>query len=154
MTWRALRRWPPVILASPVLQPWSRRHSSTRPGPAARWMAPSTPPPPSNDELAALTMASTSSAVMSPCQTLARMLLRHKHPGVALHGHRLGRRERIVVVAEIEIHALPANAGAGVLRQHHARKRLPAADGAARQHRLLRAHEQERAHGHPLGVDG
>jgi hypothetical protein len=34
-------------------------------GPAARWIAPSTPPPPSNDEFAALTIASTASVVMS-----------------------------------------------------------------------------------------
>ena len=37
------------------------------PGPAARWIAPSTPPPPSRLELAALTIASASaSVVMSP----------------------------------------------------------------------------------------
>lgn len=35
------------------------------PGPAARWIAPSTPPPPSSEVLAALTMASTASVVMS-----------------------------------------------------------------------------------------
>jgi hypothetical protein len=35
-------------------------------GPAARWIAPSTPPPPSRLEFAALTIASTSSFVMSP----------------------------------------------------------------------------------------
>jgi hypothetical protein len=34
-------------------------------GPAARWMAPSTPPPPSRLGLAALTMASTFKVVMS-----------------------------------------------------------------------------------------
>src|SRR5262249_38050085 len=34
-------------------------------GPAARWIAPSTPPPPSSDSFAALTMASTPSVVMS-----------------------------------------------------------------------------------------
>ena len=39
--------------------PPRRRQASSRPGPAARWMAPSTPPPPSSDELAALTIAST-----------------------------------------------------------------------------------------------
>src|SRR2546427_3850030 len=41
------------------------RHSATSSGPAARWIAPSTPPPPSSDEFAALTMASTESVVMS-----------------------------------------------------------------------------------------
>ena len=35
-------------------------------GAAAPWMAPSTPPPPIREELAALTIASTSCAVMSP----------------------------------------------------------------------------------------
>lgn len=34
-------------------------------GPAARWMAPSTPPPPRREVLAALTMASTRRVVMS-----------------------------------------------------------------------------------------
>src|SRR5512143_3310376 len=55
--------------ASPVGQPPIPRHSSSSRGPAARWMAPSTPPPPSSEVLAALTMASTSSVVMSPCRT-------------------------------------------------------------------------------------
>src|ERR1700742_2759423 len=58
-------RYPRVILASPVLQPPRRRHSCTNSGPAARWIAPSTPPPPSSDEFAALTMASTARVVMS-----------------------------------------------------------------------------------------
>src|SRR5690349_2123876 len=94
-------------------------------------MAPSTPPPPSNVSFAALTMASTSSVVMSPCQTRARIaLLRHKHPRVALHRHCLRGGEREVVLAEIDIHALPANAGPGVLREHHARHRLPIHDRA------------------------
>src|SRR4051812_13705361 len=35
-------------------------------GPPARWIAPSTPPPPANRLFAALTMASTSCCVMSP----------------------------------------------------------------------------------------
>src|SRR5436305_4455508 len=66
MTCLAGRSYPLVIRASPVSHPPSVRHSSRSRGPAARWMAPSTPPPPSSDELAALTMASTSSFVMSP----------------------------------------------------------------------------------------
>src|SRR6478736_3859106 len=48
------------------------RHSATRSGPAARWIAPSTPPPPSSERLAALTMASSASVVMSPTQTSIR----------------------------------------------------------------------------------
>ena len=50
---------PSVALASPVLQPLSVRQAARSSGPAARWMAPSTPPPPSKEWLAALTMAST-----------------------------------------------------------------------------------------------
>src|SRR5579871_586156 len=69
MTWRAGRRYPPVILALPVSQPPRVRHSASNSGPAARWIAPSTPPPPSSERLAALTMASTSSVVMSPTAT-------------------------------------------------------------------------------------
>src|SRR5262245_8507459 len=41
------------------------RHSATSSGPAARWIAPSTPPPPSSEVFAALTIASQSSVVMS-----------------------------------------------------------------------------------------
>src|SRR4051812_5619698 len=44
----------------------SRWQASRIAGPPARWIAPSTPPPPSNDELAALTTASISCVVMSP----------------------------------------------------------------------------------------
>src|SRR5579884_1676623 len=40
--------------------------SASRPGPAARWIAPSTPPPPRKAAFAALTIASTRSRVMSP----------------------------------------------------------------------------------------
>ena len=57
------RAWP---WRRPVRHPPRSRQAASSSGPAARWMAPSTPPPPSSDELAALTMASTSSAVMSP----------------------------------------------------------------------------------------
>ncbi len=41
-------------------------------GPPARWMAPSTPPPPSSEEFAALTMASVCSRVMSPGPAMTR----------------------------------------------------------------------------------
>src|SRR3954467_14089281 len=58
--------------ASPVGQPPRVRHSCSSSGPAARWMAPSTPPPPSSDWLAALTMASTARVVMSACWTVMR----------------------------------------------------------------------------------
>jgi hypothetical protein len=56
---------PLVSFAWPVLQPWSRRHSLRSSGPAARWIAPSTPPPPRSEQFAALTMASTARVVMS-----------------------------------------------------------------------------------------
>src|SRR3954470_13127013 len=66
ITQRAGSRNPGVALASPGGQPPSGRHAASSSGPAARWMAPSTPPPPRSDELAALTMASTATVVMSP----------------------------------------------------------------------------------------
>ena len=56
----------PVILLSPVRHPPSVRHSSNNSLPAARCMAPSTPPPPNREQFAAFTMASTCSCVMSP----------------------------------------------------------------------------------------
>src|SRR5438034_10910639 len=66
MTCRAGSRPAPVSLASPDAQPPSVRHSASSSGPAARWIAPSTPPPPSSVVFAAFTIASTSSLVMSP----------------------------------------------------------------------------------------
>src|SRR5579864_4473108 len=68
MTCRAFSRYPRVILAAPVAQPPSVSHSASSSGPAARWIAPSTPPPPSKLRLAALTMASTASVGMSATQ--------------------------------------------------------------------------------------
>ncbi len=57
--------------ACPVSSPCGnrRRQSSSTWGPPARWIAPSTPPPPRILELAALTTASTSCSVMSPSTT-------------------------------------------------------------------------------------
>ena len=54
------------VVAAPGAQPPTGRQPSKRPGPAARGIAPSTPPPPSSVVFAALTMASTRCAVMSP----------------------------------------------------------------------------------------
>src|SRR5262245_46673063 len=65
MTCLAFNRYPRVILAEPVSQPPRLRHSSSSSGPAARWIAPSTPPPPSKVRFAAFTMASTERVVMS-----------------------------------------------------------------------------------------
>ena len=59
-------RCPEEILVCPPGQPFSVSHSLRRDHPAALCIAPSTPPPPSREELAALTMASISSRVMSP----------------------------------------------------------------------------------------
>src|SRR3954464_11161507 len=66
MTWRAGSRPAVVTFASPVSQPPSNRHCSRISGPPARWIAPSTPPPPSRLELAALTIASTACSLISP----------------------------------------------------------------------------------------
>jgi len=72
-----------VILAPPVSQPPSERHSSRSSGPAARWIAPSTPPPPSSVVFAALTMASTRNVVMSARMTSSRAGPRVRHPKFA-----------------------------------------------------------------------
>src|SRR5829696_4474876 len=66
MTYFAGNRPAVVAFASPVLHPPSRRHSSRIAGPPALWIAPSTPPPPSSELFAALTIASTRCSVMSP----------------------------------------------------------------------------------------
>src|SRR5579883_2959099 len=66
-TYFAFKRPAPVATALPVGERPILRHSSMMLGPPARWMAPSTPPPPASAELAALTMASASTLVMSPC---------------------------------------------------------------------------------------
>ena len=58
-TQRAASRPAVVALASPVSQPPSRRHSASISVPPARWIAPSTPPPPRSDSFAAFTIAST-----------------------------------------------------------------------------------------------
>ena len=55
-------------LASPASHSPNLEHSSLSERLAAACMAPSTPPPPINEEFAALTMASISSIVMSPFQ--------------------------------------------------------------------------------------
>src|SRR5437867_4042023 len=68
ITYFALRLPPVVITASPVgSSPRCSRillHSSSIFGPPARWIAPSTPPPPIRLELAAFTIASVSSSVI------------------------------------------------------------------------------------------
>src|SRR5215216_3705755 len=66
MTHFAGKSNPGVSRAWPVGQPPILRVASRRRGPPARWIAPSTPPPPRSELLAALTIASTRCAVMSP----------------------------------------------------------------------------------------
>ena len=56
----------PVGRPLPYWEARRARHSARISGPPRRWIAPSTPPPPSSEELAALTMASTRCWVMSP----------------------------------------------------------------------------------------
>src|SRR5207302_6305236 len=55
-----------VATALPVGQPPILRHSAMMVGPPARWMAPSTPPPPARAEFAALAIASASTSTMLP----------------------------------------------------------------------------------------
>src|SRR5688500_6485667 len=81
MTCFAGRRYPRVMRASPVGQPPIVRHSCSSSGPVARWIAPSTPPPPSRLVFAALTIASICNATMFasrasslPCITPPRRL--------------------------------------------------------------------------------
>ena len=71
----------------PALQPPSARHSSASCGPAARWMQPSTPPPPSSDSLAAFTMASTGTFVIS-LRTISKGIASHPklHCGIPTGG--------------------------------------------------------------------
>src|SRR5262245_57670788 len=81
---RARRRNPGVSTACPVGQPPMRRQAAISSGPAARWMAPSTPPPPRRPLFAALTIASTSSVVMSVWITSTIAHLRSGGPGEEL----------------------------------------------------------------------
>src|SRR5437867_1402646 len=64
------------MTASPVGQPPCRAticlHASRMSGPPRRWIAPSTPPPPSSVELAAFTIASTRCSVISPVSRVRR----------------------------------------------------------------------------------
>src|SRR5947208_15891595 len=72
MTHRALGFPAVVATACPVGSPppysptRRARHSSRIAGPPLRWIAPSTPPPPSSVEFAAFTIASASCSVISP----------------------------------------------------------------------------------------
>ena len=50
-------RYALVIFACPVLHPPNKRHSAKSSGPAARCIAPSTPPPPKRELFAAFTIA-------------------------------------------------------------------------------------------------
>lgn len=86
-----------MILAEPVSQPPSFRHSFNRPRPAALWIAPSTPPPPSSDLLAALTIASTARVVMSPRMRPIRSLRDWDGAGEASAGFEVGGMSFLVL---------------------------------------------------------
>jgi len=60
--------------ASPAEQGASGRRALSNPGPAARWIAPFTPPLPASGLFAALTIASTTIAVISPRATSIRVI--------------------------------------------------------------------------------
>jgi hypothetical protein len=68
-----------VIFASPVSQPLSLAQAAQ----LWTWIAPSTPPPPSRVLLAALTMASMESALMSPSMISMRSLIQAIRAGTA-----------------------------------------------------------------------
>ena len=61
-----------VALASPGSHGPNLEPGSASSGPAAAWIAPSTPPPPRSDSFAAVTTASATSSVMSPCTNSIR----------------------------------------------------------------------------------
>src|SRR2546430_17665353 len=94
MTKRAGSRPPRVNLASPVAQPPSWRHSARIVGPPARWIAPSTPPPPSSVVLAALTIASVACSVMSPRTSTSRVWPTFVSIAPALHAYLISRLRR------------------------------------------------------------
>ena len=68
----------PPSRPAPVLQPPRVRHSTSNSGPAAQWMAPSTPPPPSRLFLTVLTIASTFIVVIS-FRTICRGMTTSSH---------------------------------------------------------------------------
>ena len=74
---------------APLRRSGNRETASTRSsaaGPAARWMAPSTPPPPRSAPFAALTIASTASVVMSAV-TISIIEVRLPIRVMATYGH-------------------------------------------------------------------
>src|SRR5437762_13651981 len=86
--------FPPVVAtACPVGRPsgWGSRrmarHSSRMAGPPVRWIAPSTPPPPSSVEFAAFTTASASCSVISPrARTILGPVMRARLTPLGLAG--------------------------------------------------------------------
>src|SRR6185437_6891048 len=98
--------------ASPVGQPPSLRHSAKSSGPAARWIAPSTPPPPKREVFAALTIASTASVVMSVWRAVMRSpgtgtagrLLRGGAGAAHAERKEIGLEQRFLLVELVLIH--------------------------------------------------
>src|SRR2546421_6460385 len=80
--------------AAPAGHGAKTRLACTNSGPAARWIAPSTPPPPERALLAAFTITSTASFVMSPSTTDRRSRISHLWLGKTLQsgGHLRGLR--------------------------------------------------------------
>src|SRR6516164_850862 len=101
MTWRTggSRSNAGVAIASPGPHGAIAAPASSSRGPAARWIAPSTPPPPSRDSLAAVTIASASCAVMSPSTTSIAAMARACHPPP-------GSRKRDMPVADMSVPGL------------------------------------------------
>src|SRR5689334_14118638 len=71
----------PVATADPGGHFPIRRHSSRIEGPPARWIAPSTPPPPARELFAALTIASAETWVMSPRRNSMEVGIVHRVDG-------------------------------------------------------------------------
>ena len=153
----------------------AQRAASRRatPGQRARWIAPSTPPPPSSDALAALTMASTASRVMSPISSLilgciAGFYRANRKREPAISGSRapgLGatgptsrvalpaglrgavRRARGLLWVEGPAHRLFARGPARQIRARHDRLGLAVGDDAHQPAQRLAAARQARADG-------
>ena len=150
ITQRAGRSPAPVATASPTSRPSrcvvlrSRRHASSSRGPAAAWIAPSTPPPPSSAEFAALTMASTRSVVMSP-RTASRVTT---HPRYAARSTRCAPAYGEAAWAPAQ--PVRAGDGSGVDGEEHEGREQHEVD-ATLQPRRAAGHHGEHADDHGQG---
>src|SRR4051794_38831014 len=110
ITQRAASSPPVVSTASPTGTGARSRDSRSSAGPAARAIAPATPPPCSSCELAAFAIASTSSRVMSACSTVSSATsppIGRRHP-VEVRAHPAlvdredERQERLLLAGVLE----------------------------------------------------